>query len=71
MRYWKRIDIEGKTTTVESYSFDANITGAIEITQDEFDAFITSLPMPIITPARDLLKEIDTLKARVATLELK
>lgn len=44
MRYWKRVDAQGKTTTVESYSHDLDIKGAIEIKKAEFDAFIASLP---------------------------
>jgi hypothetical protein len=44
MRYWKRVDSTGKTTTVESYSHNLDIPGAVEISKDEFDAFIASLP---------------------------
>jgi hypothetical protein len=47
MRYWKRVDALGKTTTVEAYSFDKQIEGAIEITKEEYEAFIRSLPSNI------------------------
>ena len=49
MRFWKRIDNQGKTITVESYSHDLDIEGAIEITQVEVNAFIASLP-PLSPP---------------------
>ena len=69
MRYWKRVDKEGKTITVESYSHNLDVVGAIEITREEFDAFIASLPIAKPEPDRDLAAEIDDLKARVAKLE--
>ena len=68
MRYWKRVNIEGKTTTVESYSHDLDIEGATEIDEGEFNTFLASLPKPVIKPIRDFAKEIDELKA---VLELK
>ncbi|MDP3061719.1 MAG: hypothetical protein Q8O40_00700 [Chloroflexota bacterium] len=43
MRYWKRVDGEGKTTTVESYSHDLDVQGAIEINEAEYDAFVALL----------------------------
>lgn len=46
MRYYKRVGADGKTTTVESYSHDSPVKGAIEIDQEEFDAFKASLPPP-------------------------
>ena len=69
MRYWKRVDINGNTITVESYSHDLNIKGAFEITKEEFDLYIASLPLPVITPLRDLALEIDEIKTRIAILE--
>ena len=71
MRYWKRVDTQGNTTTVESYSHDLDIDGAIEITKKEFNDYITSLPVPIPQPVRDLAKEIDELIAKVTELEKK
>ncbi len=66
MRYWKRIDEEGNTTTVESYSHDLVVEGAVKITKDEYDAYIASLPSPSPTePPRNLAAEIDELKARL------
>ena len=66
MRYWKRVDSQGKTTEVEAYSHTLDIEGAIEITETEFDAFTASLPKP-----KTLGDEIDDLKARVTKLEKK
>ena len=69
MRYWKRVNTEGKITTVESYSHDFDVDDAIEIDKAEFDAFITSLPVIEPEPTRDLAAEIDNLKARIEKLE--
>lgn len=63
MRYFKRIDSNGKTTTVESYSHDKPIPDAVEIEKAEHDSFIAALPAPVIIPPRDLIKEFDNLKA--------
>jgi hypothetical protein len=49
MRYYKRIGSGGETTTVESYSHDGEVPGAIEINQSEFDDFMASLP-PSLPP---------------------
>ena len=62
MKYYKRIDNKNLTTTVESYSFDAPIQGAVEIDKAEFDDFITKLPPP---PP----KEKSALELRVEVLE--
>ena len=69
MRYWKRVNTEGKITAVESYSHDFDVDDAIEIDKAEFDAFITSLPVIKPEPTRDLIAEIDALKARMEKLE--
>jgi hypothetical protein len=42
MRYWKRTDTEGTTTTVEAYSHSWDVEGATEIGQREYDAFVSS-----------------------------
>jgi len=47
MNYYKRINTNRETTTVESYSHDLPIPGATHIDQTEFDAYIASLPPPI------------------------
>jgi len=65
MKYWKRVDAQGEITTVESYSHDLKVQGAVEIEKADFDAFIASLPAPVITPPRDLVKELDNLKAEL------
>lgn len=62
MRYFKRIDTQGKTTTVESYSHNKAVKGAIAISKAEFDAFIASLPIIEPEPKRDILAEFDHLK---------
>lgn len=49
MRYYKRVDNEGKAITYESYSFDSAIEGALEITKEEFDAFMAAIPV-IVKP---------------------
>lgn len=69
MRYWARKDVTGKITTVESYSHDLDVAGAIEIDEMELNAFIASLPKPVIKPVRDLEKELDELKAKVEKLK--
>lgn len=70
MRYWKRTDAQGKTTTVESYSHDRLIKGAIEITVVELNAYIASLPLPIAVPVRNLAMEIDQLTADIVAIKL-
>ena len=45
MKYWKRVNDKGETTTVESYSYDKNIDGALEITNDEYIDYISKLPI--------------------------
>ena len=73
MRYWKRVDKDGETTTVESYSHDLNVEGAEEIDKDEFDAYIAICESKIPPPLklRDLYAELDELKTKVAQLEAK
>uniref|UniRef100_A0A6M3L1X5 Uncharacterized protein n=1 Tax=viral metagenome TaxID=1070528 RepID=A0A6M3L1X5_9ZZZZ len=71
MRYWKRIDTEGLITTVESYSHELDIDGAIEITEQEFNGYLSSSPViepqpPKSTHLATLVSvTIDTRPARV------
>lgn len=58
MRYWKRVDQSGNTTTVESYSHDQDVDGAIEIDRAEFDTYIASLPPPPLDPDEARAKEL-------------
>jgi len=58
MEYWKKVDLDGNTTTVESHSYSHEVPGAIQITKEEYDEFIASLPPPgpppeplVFTPA--------------------
>ena len=63
MRYWARISGE-IITAVESYSHSLDVEGAVEISKEEYDEFIASLPEPESPePVRDPLAEIDELKA--------
>ncbi|MBA7536702.1 hypothetical protein ES705_28966 [subsurface metagenome] len=72
IKYWKRIDSEGNTTTVESYSHNLAVEGAVEIDKKEFDAFISSLPEPEPPePVRDYGKEIDAMNERLKVVEKK
>lgn len=68
MRYWKRVNKNGETTTVESYSHNLDIEGAVEISEEEFDAYIASLPTPEPEPPHSThistIDAIDTAKAR-------
>ncbi len=69
MKYWKRVDAYGLTTTVESYSHDSVIKKAIEITKSEFDDFLASLPEPELNPSRDAFAELDDHERRIEALE--
>jgi len=61
MKYWKRVNPDGSINTVESYSHDLDIEGAIEITGEEFNNFLASLPIIESEPVRNLATEIDDL----------
>tara|TARA_Y100000310_G_scaffold58558_2_gene53879 strand:+ start:4423 stop:4638 length:216 start_codon:yes stop_codon:yes gene_type:complete len=65
MNYYKRIDSFGKTNTVESYSHNSPVPGAIKITEKEFDAFIKNLPAITPIASRDIIQEFDTLKSKL------
>lgn len=69
MRYWKRVDANGETTTVEGYSHGLNIEGAIEITVEEYNKFISLLPVVKPTPPVNLVAEIADLKIRIAKFD--
>lgn len=69
MRYWKKLNPDGSTNTIESYSHALDIEGATEITEEEFNTFMASLPMP--EPARDLSTEIDKMKAGIIAIKIK
>ena len=70
MEYWKKLNPDETTSSVESHSFPHIVPGAVKIDKEEYDEFITSLPVIEPEPVRDLGKEIDELKARVKELEL-
>jgi len=73
MRYWKRVDEQGNTTTVESYSHSLDVEGAIEITQQEHDDFIASIPKPEPEPPRSthvsVLTAVNASAVRPATIK--
>lgn len=75
MRYWKRVDAAGITTTVESYSHREDVIGAIEIDEIEFQAFLANLPpSPIPPPPPDwktLWLAADTVAKKLAVLAKK
>lgn len=71
MEYWKKLNPDGTTRTVESHSFSHIVPDAIRITKEEYDEFIASIPSPIAKPKRDLAAEIDVLRAKVEKLEKK
>lgn len=50
MEYWKFVDGEGNTLAVESHSFPHQVPDAIQITKEEYDEFIASLPPPEPSP---------------------
>jgi len=68
MRYWKRVNGLGEATTVESYSHDLDVKGAVEIDEAEFEDFMNSLPEDG-TVQRDLLKEVSDLDTRLKQIE--
>lgn len=68
MRYWKRLDLGGNTTTVESYSHNADILGAIEISDIEFNAFLASLPPPATTDWKALWQAATTVSGKMAII---
>ena len=58
MKFYKRIDKDGKTKTVESYSHNEKPKDAIEIEKAEFDIYIANLPLPVKLPDKvDLLRQ--------------
>ena len=44
MKYYKRVNDDTSVRTVEAYSHNGAVLGAVEITEKEFDDFIKSLP---------------------------
>jgi hypothetical protein len=67
MRYWKKLDLNGLTRTVESYSHNLDIKGAIKITENEFNQFIDSLPQS--TSLKSIPQRIDELENRIKAIE--
>lgn len=68
MFYYKKM--KGKTIiSIESKSKDIASPGFIPATENEYNQFIASLPVSQIKPGRDLVAEIDALKAEVEALK--
>ena len=68
MYYSKQIK-DGKITSVEGKSTPALSPDFVKATEREYTGFIASLPLPLSLPSRDLMAEIDVLRARVKNLE--
>lgn len=69
VQYWKRLNPDGSTRTVESYSHHLDVKGAVEITKQEFDEFWALLPSPQPKQTPDLAIRVSNLEARVESLE--
>ncbi|GAI16212.1 unnamed protein product, partial [marine sediment metagenome] len=67
MRFFKRVDAEGNTTTVESYSHTKEVAGGIKISRKEYQAFIACLP--VYEPGPDIELWRDEVDRRLANLE--
>ncbi|MBA7574683.1 hypothetical protein ES708_16495 [subsurface metagenome] len=69
MEYWAFYNPDGTIKSVEGHSYPHKVPGAERITKEEYDRFISSLPVVEPEPVRDLAIEIDNLKTRVMKLE--
>ncbi len=55
MYYWKKVDQDGNTTTVERHSYPHEVPGAVQITKKEYDEFVASLPVVEPEPPEPLV----------------
>ena len=69
MRYWQRLNKDGSINTVESYSHDLDVEGAVEITEKRYLTFIKKLPVLPEPERRDLLRVIEEIEERLKILE--
>lgn len=71
MEYWKKLNLDGTISTVESCSYSHEMPDAIQIAKEEYDTFIASLPVVVIKPepVRDLAVEIDQIKAEIVAIK--
>ena len=69
MRYWKRLNPDNTINTVEGYSHNLDVEGAIEIDEAEHREFIASMPVEKPLPKRDLAAEIDAIKLDIKKLQ--
>ena len=68
MEYWKKVNGDGKITTVEGHSYPHEVPGAVRITKKEYDEFIATISIPEPRVVRDLEAEIDELRAEIGEL---
>lgn len=68
MHYYALIGENEEIIGVESYSFP--VPDKIEISRHSFETYLANNP-PTQTPARDIFKELDELKADVQALKAK
>ena len=71
MKYYKRVNESDETTTVEGYSHNGEIEGAIEITKEEYDSFIASMPPPKPPPKTTTELKLEEFELRLNALEVK
>ena len=65
MYYFKQVE-NGNIISIESKNVDVKSPGFVKATKAEYDGFHASLPPTnLVEPPRDLLAEIDELKARL------
>ncbi|GAJ15335.1 unnamed protein product [marine sediment metagenome] len=71
MEYWKFLNPDGSISTVESHSYPHEVPDAIQISKEEYDAFIASLPEPEPippTPDEARLQELLSTSPAVITM---
>ncbi len=68
MYYYKQIK-DGNIVSVEAKSIDIISPSFVKATKTEYNEFIASLPVVEPEPVRDLVAEIDELKAEIEKLK--
>lgn len=71
MKYWKLLDKDGCICSIESHSNDHKVPNGIEISKEEYDNYLASLPKEAPQSIRNLFAEIDDIKVRLEALETK
>jgi len=62
MKYWKLLNSDGTTNSVESHSYPHKVPDATQITKEEYVEFIASIPVVEPEPVRNPLAEIDEIR---------